>query len=244
MLRPHASASSGDGASTSRSAGIDSLFRSTRTIAFPRRMVLLGALLCAGSLLLHMWSFAAMATLRSQLEACNGAAGVGAGAPSIRTELDPLRSTLPSVARPTANAVRLIEQVREAAQPSPAAAVPTTPTTLPPQPTPITLTAAQISKLEEPWRWFETSGEHKDLQTKIQSLREERAHPLVILDIGLNIGSAPYAITKLCPVSWKRIATAAGSCDVLSDRSMCCASAGLSDLRFRADSGVLRFRCL
>lgn len=84
-------------------------------------------------------------------------------------------------------------------------------TPLPPEPTPLTLTSAQQSKLEEPWRWFETSGEHKDLVKQITNMRQELGRPLVILDIGLNIGSAPYAITKICPVTKKDMASSRAS---------------------------------
>ena len=61
------------------------------------------------------------------------------------------------------------------------------------------LSQADISRLEEPWKWFESSGEHKDLLEKVRSLRAAKGSPLVILDIGLNIGSAPFAIERVCP---------------------------------------------
>jgi FkbM family methyltransferase len=52
--------------------------------------------------------------------------------------------------------------------------------------------------LEEPWRWFESSGEHKELLSRVQQLRAAVGRPLRILDIGLNIGSAPWAIERVC----------------------------------------------
>jgi len=76
---------------------------------------------------------------------------------------------------------------------------PTERTSLPPPPVQPTLSITDKHRLEEPWKWFETSGEHKDLLAKVVELRERLGRPVVILDIGLNIGSAPWAIEKLCP---------------------------------------------
>ena len=70
---------------------------------------------------------------------------------------------------------------------------------LPPTPALVPLTSDQLVSLEEPWKWFERIGEHKDLVAKVQSLRSQLGRPLVILDIGLNIGTASWSIARVCP---------------------------------------------
>jgi hypothetical protein len=95
----------------------------------------------------------------------------------------------------SANTLGVIQKVTSVEAPVPSLSLPPIPA---PPPT-LELTQTDITRLEEPWRWFESSGEHKDLLKKVAEMRAELGRPLVILDIGLNIGSAPWAIERVCP---------------------------------------------
>jgi len=75
----------------------------------------------------------------------------------------------------------------------------TTTVVVPDAPPPVALSAADIRRLDEPWEWFQSSNEHRDLLDRIVRMRVELGRPLLILDIGLNIGSAPWAIARVCP---------------------------------------------
>lgn len=111
------------------------------------------------------------------------AAQMRSGPPASGTQLpsDPAPSALNS-ARPAAPMEESLSLTLSSSLPAP--------------PPPYTLSSAELQKLEEPWGWFQRAGEHRDLVAKVKQLRQQKGRPLVIIDVGLNIGSAPWALVQ------------------------------------------------
>jgi len=235
MLRPH-----GAGGSHIASKSLLDLdphtnpwprfLRSSRSFTIPSRVLAALMFVLAASFALHCWMYGRMHALEAQLIRTSASpsseSAAQAAATAAQTQMRLLMNQITAnVAKhsqaASANTQQPVEVTAETVKTAAlhaAASHQLQPPPLPLPPPPITLNPSEISRLEEPWRWFESSGEHKDLLAKVQSLREERGRPLVLLDIGLNIGSAPWAIARICPVRSKQTRTQRMTSRSITDR--------------------------